>query len=265
MQNIKHIIAVASGKGGVGKSTAAINLALSIKERELKVGILDADIYGPSVSLMLGVTQGIKPNVKEAKFFEPIIAKGIKTMSMSYLLSGSTPAVWRGPMASSALHQMMQQTLWGELDFLIVDLPPGTGDIHLTLSQKVKLVGAVIVTTPQDIALADVRKAIEMFGKVDVPIVGLIENMATFICNQCGCETKIFGSGGGEKLASEYGLPLLGTLPLESPSSTEVNIEDPQQMLIRSDAIVREFDKIVDGVLDHANRSRASDTEVVFE
>ena len=171
MKEIKNAIAVASGKGGVGKSSTAVMMALSMKEMGLKVGLLDADIYGPSISIIMGVSQDTKPVIKNDKFFEPVEINDIKTMSMSYLVAESTPVVWRGPMASSALQQMMQQTLWGELDYLIIDLPPGTGDIHLTISQKIKLTGAVIITTPQEVALADVRKAIEMFQKFDVPLI----------------------------------------------------------------------------------------------
>ncbi|MCA0894100.1 iron-sulfur cluster carrier protein ApbC [Microbulbifer agarilyticus] len=216
---MKHIIAVASGKGGVGKSTTAVNLALALAAEGAAVGLLDADIYGPSLPTMLG-TEGTRPEVKGGKFFVPVPAQGLQTMSLGYLLTEDTPAVWRGPMASGALNQMMTQTLWGEstedgeLDYLIVDMPPGTGDIQLTLSQKVVLAGAVIVTTPQDLALVDAIKGVEMFRKVSVPVLGIVENMALHTCSKCGHQEPIFGAGGGEKMAADYDTRLLGQLPL---------------------------------------------------
>ena len=212
---IRNIIAVASGKGGVGKSTTAVNLALALEKEGARVGLLDADIYGPSQGMMLGVPDGRRPEVKDGKFFVPIKAHGIQAMSMSFLITESTPMVWRGPMVSGALQQLLGQTLWDDLDYLIVDMPPGTGDIQLTLSQRVPVAGAVIVTTPQDIALLDARKGIEMFRKVDIPVLGVVENMATFCCPNCGHETPIFGSGGGERIAQEFDTPLLGRLPLD--------------------------------------------------
>jgi len=214
MNQIKHIIAVASGKGGVGKSTTAINLALALKARGAKVGLLDADIYGPSQQLMLGVAEGVRPEQQGGQFLLPVEALGLKTMSMGYLVTERTPMVWRGPMAGGALTQMLEQTLWGELDYLVIDMPPGTGDIQLTLSHKARVSGAVIVTTPQDIALLDAQKGIEMFRKVDVPILGIVENMAVHICSQCGHREHIFGEHGGQRIASDYGVPLLGSLPL---------------------------------------------------
>jgi len=212
---IRNIIAVASGKGGVGKSTTAVNLALALEREGARVGLLDADIYGPSQGMMLGVPQGRRPEVKDEKFFVPIKAHGIQAMSMSFLITESTPMVWRGPMVSGALQQLLGQTLWDDLDYLIVDMPPGTGDIQLTLSQRVPVAGAVIVTTPQDIALMDARKGIEMFRKVDIPVLGVVENMASFCCPNCGHETAIFGSGGGDRIAREFGTHLLGRLPLD--------------------------------------------------
>ena len=214
MNNIKHIIAIASGKGGVGKSTTAVNLALALKGLGGEVGLLDADIYGPSQQLMLGIGNDVKPGQQGGQFILPVEAHGLKTMSMAYLTDERTPMVWRGPMAGSALAQMLEQTLWGDLDYLVIDMPPGTGDIQLTLSQKAKVAGAVIVTTPQDIALLDARKGIEMFSKVDVPILGIVENMAVHICSQCGHAEHIFGDKGGERIAKDYGVPLLGSLPL---------------------------------------------------
>ena len=214
MNKIKHIIAVASGKGGVGKSTTAVNLALALLARGGRVGLLDADIYGPSQQLMLGVAEGVRPDQQDGQYLLPVEAHGLKTMSMGYLVTERTPMVWRGPMAGGALGQMLEQTLWGELDYLIIDMPPGTGDIQLTLSQKATVAGAVIVTTPQDIALMDAQKGIEMFRKVEVPILGVVENMAVHICSQCGHREHIFGEEGGQRIAREYGVPLLGSLPL---------------------------------------------------
>ncbi len=212
---VKHIIAVASGKGGVGKSTTAVNLALALDAEGAKVGLLDADIYGPSQGMMLGVGEDRRPDIKDGKFFEPIRAHGIKAMSMSFMVTDNTPMVWRGPMASGALQQILTQTLWEDLDYLIVDMPPGTGDIQLTLSQKVPVSGAVIVTTPQDIALLDAIKGIEMFRKVDIPVLGVVENMSVHVCPECGHVSHLFGSEGGAKVASELGVPLLGELPLD--------------------------------------------------
>ncbi len=215
MNEIKHIIAVASGKGGVGKSTTAVNLALALKARGAEVGLLDADIYGPSQQLMLGVPEEVRPEQQGGQFLLPVKAHGLKTMSMGYLVTEKTPMVWRGPMAGGALAQMLEQTLWGLLDYLVIDMPPGTGDVQLTLSQKASVAGAVIVTTPQDIALLDAQKGIEMFRKVDVPILGVVENMAMHTCSQCGHREHIFGEEGGERIAREYGVPLLGSLPLD--------------------------------------------------
>lgn len=212
--HVKHVIAVASGKGGVGKSTTAVNLALALDAEGAKVGLLDADIYGPSQGMMLGVDANRRPEVKDGKFFEPIRAHGIKAMSMSFLVTEKSPMVWRGPMASGALQQILTQTLWGDLDYLVVDMPPGTGDIQLTLSQKVPVAGAVIVTTPQDIALLDAAKGIEMFSKVDIPVLGILENMSVYICPNCRETHHLFGEGGGARVAGELGVPLLGELPL---------------------------------------------------
>ena len=212
---VKHIIAVASGKGGVGKSTTAVNLALALAQEGAKVGLLDADIYGPSQGMMLGVAEGRRPEIKDEKFFEPIKAHGIQAMSMSFLVDENTPMVWRGPMVSGALQQLLNQSLWDDLDYLIVDMPPGTGDIQLTLSQRVPVSGAVIVTTPQDIALLDARKGIEMFRKVDIPVLGVVENMSAFRCPHCGELSSVFGAGGGAHIAAETGTPLLAELPLD--------------------------------------------------
>jgi ATP-binding protein involved in chromosome partitioning len=214
MADTGKIIAVASGKGGVGKSTTAVNLALALKARGFEVGLLDADVYGPSVALMLGVADGTRP-ATQGNSLLPIVAHGLKSMSMAYLASERTPMVWRGPMAGGALVQMLEQTDWGHLDYLVIDMPPGTGDIQLTLAQKASVAGAVIVTTPQDLALLDARKGIEMFRKVNVPVLGIVENMAIHVCSECGHREAIFGSDGGERIAAEYGVRVLGRLPLE--------------------------------------------------
>ena len=211
---IRNVIAVASGKGGVGKSTTAVNLALALQREGARVGILDADIYGPSVPAMLGLSG--RPDSPDGKSIEPMRAHGVEAMSIGLLVDQDTPMIWRGPMATSALTQLFGETLWGDLDYLIVDLPPGTGDIQLTLSQKIPVAGAVIVTTPQDIATLDAKKALKMFEKVQVPVLGLVENMAVHVCSNCGHAEHIFGSGGGEKMAAQYGVPLLGSLPLEA-------------------------------------------------
>ena len=212
--NVKNIIAVASGKGGVGKSTTAVNLALALAADGAKVGILDADIYGPSQGMMLGVAQGVRPETVQEKFFKPVPALGLQSMSMAYLINENTPMVWRGPMASGALQQLIMQTQWDDLDYLIVDMPPGTGDIQLTLSQKIPVSAAVVVTTPQDIALLDAKKGIEMFRKVNIPVLGVIENMSMHICGNCGHAEHIFGEGGGDKIAAEFNTEFLGSLPL---------------------------------------------------
>lgn len=211
---IKKIIAVASGKGGVGKSTVAINLALALAKTGAKVGILDADIYGPSQPTMLGST-GERPVFKDGKLL-PIERHGLQSMSMGYLIDPLAPVVWRGPMLGKALQQLLQDTAWEALDYLVIDLPPGTGDVQITLCQKVPVNGAVIVTTPQDLALLDVRRACEMFNKLNVPILGFIENMSYHRCTQCGHEEHIFGAGGAEKLTQEYKASLLGTIPLNA-------------------------------------------------
>jgi len=211
---VKNIIAVASGKGGVGKSTTSVNLALALAKDGAKVGLLDADIYGPSQGIMLGIEDGTRPETIDDKWFVPIEAHGIKSMSMAYLVTESTPMVWRGPMVAGALMQIMTQTQWGELDYLVIDMPPGTGDIQLTLSQKFPVSGAVIVTTPQDIALADAKKGVEMFRKVNIPVLGMIENMSMHICSNCGHAEHIFGEDGAERLAETYNTTVLGSLPL---------------------------------------------------
>ncbi|WP_093280460.1 iron-sulfur cluster carrier protein ApbC [Pseudoxanthomonas sp. CF125] len=210
---VRNVIAVGSGKGGVGKSTTAVNLAVAMHLDGAKVGILDADVYGPSIPTMLGLSG--KPDSPDNKSIEPMRAFGIETMSIGFLVDADTPMIWRGPMATSALTQLFTDTLWGDLDYLLIDLPPGTGDIQLTLAQKIPVAGAIIVTTPQDIATLDAKKALKMFQKVEVPVLGIVENMALHVCSNCGHEEHLFGEGGGQRMAAQYGVPLLGSLPLD--------------------------------------------------
>ncbi len=213
LDNVKNIIAVASGKGGVGKSTTSVNLALALASEGATVGLLDADIYGPSQPRMMGLSG--QPESLDGKSLEPMENYGVQTMSIGFLIDEETPMIWRGPMVTQALEQLLNDTKWRDLDYLVIDLPPGTGDTQLTLAQKVPVSGAIIVTTPQDIALLDARKGLKMFEKVEVPILGIVENMSTHICGQCGHEEHIFGEGGGQTMASEAGIDLLGSLPLE--------------------------------------------------
>lgn len=213
IDSIKNIIAVASGKGGVGKSTTAANLALALASEGANVGVLDADIYGPSMPRMLGISG--QPESKDGKSLEPMRNHGIQVMSIGFLVEEDTPMIWRGPMVTQALEQLLNDTQWQDIDYLVVDLPPGTGDIQLTLSQKIPVSGAVIVTTPQDIALLDAVKGLKMFEKVEVPVLGLVENMSTHICSSCGHEEHIFGSGGGKKMAEDNHIDILGSLPLD--------------------------------------------------
>ncbi len=212
LPKVKNIVAIASGKGGVGKSTTAVNLALALAAEGAAVGILDADIYGPSQPMMMGI-EG-RPESSDGKTMQPMHNYGVEVMSIGFLIDADNPMIWRGPMVTQALEQLLRQTNWGELDYLLVDMPPGTGDIALTLSQRVPLTGAVIVTTPQDIALLDAKKGLKMFEKVGVPILGLVENMAVYVCPNCGHTEHIFGADGGKKMAAEYGVDYLGALPL---------------------------------------------------
>jgi ATP-binding protein involved in chromosome partitioning len=231
LPNVRNIIAVASGKGGVGKSTTAVNLALALAAEGASVGMLDADIYGPSQPMMLGITG--RPESKDGKTLEPMIGHGIQASSIGFMIDAETPMVWRGPMVTQALEQLLRDTNWRDLDYLVVDLPPGTGDIHLTLAQKIPVTGAIIVTTPQDIALIDARKGLKMFEKVGIPILGVVENMATHLCSNCGHEEHIFGQGGGQKMAKDYDIEYLGGLPLDirireqADSGTPTVVADP--------------------------------------
>ena len=223
---VKNIIAVASGKGGVGKSTTAVNLALALSAEGASVGILDADIYGPSQPQMLGIANG-QPESADGKKLQPMEAHGLQAMSIGFLIDPETPMVWRGPMVTQALTQLLGDTNWRDIDYLVVDLPPGTGDIQLTLAQQVPVTGAVIVTTPQDIALLDARKGLKMFEKVGIPILGIVENMSIHICSKCGHEEHIFGSGGGDKMSQDYEVEMLGALPLDRSIREQVDSGHP--------------------------------------
>jgi ATP-binding protein involved in chromosome partitioning len=231
MPNVKNIIAVASGKGGVGKSTTAVNLALALAAEGAQVGILDADIYGPSQPMMMGINA--RPETLDGTTMEPLENHGLQVASIGFMIDPDEPMVWRGPIVTQALQQLLTQTNWRDLDYLIVDMPPGTGDVQLTLSQKVPVTGAVIVTTPQDIALLDARKGLKMFEKVDIPIIGIVENMSMHVCSNCGHAEAIFGEGGGEKMCRDFGVDFLGKLPLtmsireQTDSGTPTVVADP--------------------------------------
>ena len=239
LPGISNVVAVASGKGGVGKSTVAANLALALAGQGAKVGMLDADIYGPSQPRMMGLS-GQRPTTRDGKSFEPLVNHGVKVMSIGFLIDEEQPMVWRGPMVTQALTQLLGETRWGELDYLIVDMPPGTGDIQLTLAQRVPLSGAIVVTTPQEIALLDARKGLMMFRKVEVPVLGVVENMSVHVCPACGHESHVFGAGGGEAMAARYAVPLLGELPLDlrireqADAGTPTVIGDPDSAAARA-------------------------------
>lgn len=260
LPNVKNIIAVASGKGGVGKSTTSVNLALALAAEGASVGLLDADIYGPSQPQMLGISG--RPDSKDGKSMEPMEAHGIQTMSIGFLVDTDTPMVWRGPMVTGALEQLLRDTKWRDLDYLVIDLPPGTGDIQLTLAQKIPVTGAVIVTTPQDIALLDARKGLKMFEKVGIPILGIVENMSTHICSNCGHEEHIFGSGGGEAMCKDYNVDFLGSLPLDIKIREQTDdgkptvISDPNSDIakIYKDIARKSAIKIANAALDHRSK-----------
>ncbi len=243
LAQVKNIIAIASGKGGVGKSTTSVNLALALAGDGAKVGLLDADIYGPSVPIMLGIPQA-KPTSEDKKTILPLTAHGIETMSIGFLVEEKQAMVWRGPMASSALQQIVRDTRWGDLDYLIIDLPPGTGDIQLTLAQKIPVTAAVIVTTPQDLALADAKKAVTMFEKVKIPVMGIVENMSTHICPACGHEEAIFGRDGGQTMAQDYDIPLLGKLPLNLSIRESLDKGTPTLIESPNGAISQTYQKV---------------------
>ena len=260
LANVKNIIAVASGKGGVGKSTTSVNLALALAAEGATVGLLDADIYGPSQPQMLGISG--RPDSADGKSMEPMLAHGIQAMSIGFLVDIDTPMVWRGPMVTGALEQLLRDTKWRDLDYLVIDLPPGTGDIQLTLAQKIPVTGAIIVTTPQDIALLDARRGLKMFEKVGIPILGIVENMSTHICSNCGHEEHIFGEGGAAKMCAEYGADLLGALPLDmsirvqSDTGTPTVIADANGKIadIYKEIARKAAIKIANAGLDHSSK-----------
>ena len=260
IKGVKNIIAVASGKGGVGKSTTAVNLALALSAEGANVGMLDADIYGPSQPRMLGASG--QPESPDGKTLEPMMSHNIKSMSIGYLIDEETPMIWRGPMVTQALEQLLNDTNWGDLDYLIVDLPPGTGDTQLTLAQKIPVSGAVIITTPQDISLLDARKGLKMFSKVQVPVLGVIENMSIHICSNCGHEEHIFGEGGGIRMAGEEDVEFLGSLPLDKAiredadngKPTVVNSPDSRISSIYRDMALRVTAKLASQAKDYSNR-----------
>jgi ATP-binding protein involved in chromosome partitioning len=259
LPGIRNVVAVASGKGGVGKSTVAVNLALAWAAQGARVGMLDADIYGPSQPIMLGLA-GEKPGTVDGKRLRPLRAHGLVAMSIGFLVDPEQPMVWRGPMVTSALNQLLADTDWGELDYLVVDMPPGTGDIQLTLSQRVPVAGAVIVTTPQDISLADARKGLRMFEKVNVPVLGIVENMSIHVCSNCGHAEHVFGSGGGARMAAQYGVQLLGELPLDGQIREEADGGRPTVVAApgtpRADAYLRMARRTA-GELARRSRDRA--------
>ncbi len=258
LPKVKNIIAVASGKGGVGKSTTSVNLALALAAEGATIGLLDADIYGPSQPQMLGISG--RPESVDGKSMEPMQAHGIQAMSIGFLIDTDTPMVWRGPMVTGALEQLLRDTNWHELDYLVIDLPPGTGDIQLTLAQKIPVTGAIIVTTPQDIALLDARKGLKMFEKVGIPILGIVENMSTHICSKCGHEEHIFGAGGGALMANDYKVDLLGSLPLDIQIRMQADSGQPTVMAQPDSKIAQIYKeiarkaaiKIANASLDHS-------------
>lgn len=260
LPNVKNVIAVASGKGGVGKSTTSVNLALALAAEGATVGLLDADIYGPSQPQMLGLSG--RPDSADGKSIEPMEAYGIQAMSIGFLVDTDTPMVWRGPMVTGALEQLLRDTKWRDLDYLVIDLPPGTGDIQLTLAQKIPVTGAIIVTTPQDIALLDARKGLKMFEKVGIPILGIVENMSTHICSNCGHEEHIFGAGGGELMCKDYNVDLLGSLPLDIKIREQADNGKPTVVAEPDSAIASTYKsiarqaaiKIANAGLDHSSK-----------
>tara|TARA_B100000929_G_scaffold274145_1_gene247054 strand:- start:18 stop:818 length:801 start_codon:yes stop_codon:yes gene_type:complete len=264
MDGVKHIVAVASGKGGVGKSTVTVNLALALSAQGYRVGVLDADIYGPSQAQMLGVEEGVRPQAAADNKFLPLEAHGIQAMSMAFMVNTRDAMVWRGPMVVGAFQQMLTQTQWDDLDFLLIDMPPGTGDIQLTLAQKVPVSGAVIVTTPQDIALLDARKGIEMFRKVNVPVLGVVENMSLYHCEKCGHEAAIFGMGGGDRIAQEYDTQVLGRLPLTLSIRELADSGRPSVVSEPESAVSRTFAEIASQVAQSVSASHGGGPTISF-
>ncbi len=269
LPQIKHIVCVASGKGGVGKSTTAVNLAVALKHRGYAVGILDADIYGPSIPLMMGIAPGTRPEIRDQRLMVPITVHGVECNSMGVLVDPKTAMVWRAPMIISAFNQILSDTAWSELDYLIVDMPPGTGDIQLSLAQSVNVSGVVVVTTPQDVALADARKGIEMFQKVGVPILGVVENMSMHTCTNCGHSEAIFGSEGGDRLASEYGVEVIGRLPLDITIREKTDSGNPVVASDADSAVARAYldlaDKVGVGIQQLASSQGAGPTITVSD
>ena len=266
IDGVKHIIAVASGKGGVGKSTTAMNLAVTLSVQGLNVGLLDADIYGPSQPRMMNV-KGAKPE-SDGERMTPVVSNGVKVMSIGFLLEEDAPLVWRGPMVQSSLMQMLFQVNWGELDVLVLDMPPGTGDTQLSVAQKVALSGAIIVSTPQDIALIDAKKGLNMFKKVDVPIIGFVENMSTFICPDCGSESHIFGHGGAVKAAKDLNVDLLAKIPLDLDIRTKTDVGQPVVISMPDSAQAEIYRNLAVKVSDYLGAYEASNSgpvKIIFE
>jgi ATP-binding protein involved in chromosome partitioning len=266
MPGVKNVIAVASGKGGVGKSTTAVNLALALAERGARVGLMDADVYGPSIPMMVGVSK--RPKMTPDKKILPIEAHGLATMSMGYLSDDNTPVIWRGPMVSGLIQQFLSVVEWGQLDYLVIDLPPGTGDIQLTLCQQAPLAGAVIVTTPQDVSLLDARKGLKMFEQVSVPVLGLVENMSFFVCGHCGTRTDIFRHGGGQNEAVRLGVPFLGEIPIDP--EVVIGGDEGQPILLRSpkSAVADAYRKVAGAMaaqLSIANAASPAQSNVSFQ
>jgi ATP-binding protein involved in chromosome partitioning len=261
LKNVKNVIAVASGKGGVGKSTVAVNLALALAAEGATVGMLDADIYGPSQPRMLGA--GGKPESTDGKSLEPVVSYNIQSMSIGYLIDDETPMIWRGPMVTQALEQLLKDTNWDSVDYLVIDLPPGTGDTQLTLAQKIPVSGALIVTTPQDIALLDARKGLKMFEKVSVPVLGVVENMSIHVCSNCGHEEHIFGSGGGQRMSDDHDVDFLGSLPLDLRIRRDVDEGKPTVVREPEGAIASRFRDIARRVAAKLSR-QAKDYSQAF-
>lgn len=266
LAGVQNIIAVASGKGGVGKSTTAVNLALALHSLGRRVGLLDADIYGPSIPMMMGVSPNQRPQIEQEKYFLPINIHGIQTISIGNLVTKETPMVWRGPMASGALTQIMTQTLWDEVEYLLVDLPPGTGDIQLTLSQKVAIDGVIIVTTPQGVALQDAIKGIEMFRNVSVPILGIIENMSYYICPNCSHQSHLFGSGGGHWIAEKYKVAFLGSIPLQAEIRESMDAGKPVVLSEPKTAIAESYCAIATAMCEQRDQLHSQQgPEIIIE